>query len=163
MADVGGVVGGDPARVHEHVLAAASNGTTARRTVSYRRIGGSASSRRGGARVALDPRQLRRDPGLVAHVELQQDGGERLDGGGVGQLAGIERAAAGILSTISLTVRTAIGSSPQISTSESIGSPRCPSSLAGRWCRAATTWHPGTAACTWAATLPRGGTSGWNS
>ena len=69
----------------------------------------------------------------------------------------------GMRATISLTVRTAASSSPQISTSESIGSPRWPSSLAGRWWNAATTWQRGTAACTWAATEPRGGTSGWNS
>ena len=69
----------------------------------------------------------------------------------------------GILATISATWVIASWSSLQISTSESIGSPRLPSSLAGRWWKAATTWHAGTAACTCAATEPRGGTSGWNS
>src|SRR4051794_37750637 len=38
-----------------------------------------------------------------------------------------------------------------------------PSSLAGTWWKAAATRDRGTAACTLAATEPRGGTSGWNS
>ena len=44
---------------------------------------------------------------------------------------------------ISLTAWTAAASSPQISTSESIGSSRWPSSVAGRWWNAATTWQRG--------------------
>jgi len=43
--------------------------------------------------VAFDSRQLRRHPGLVAHVELQQHGRERFDRSGVRQLTGVERAA----------------------------------------------------------------------
>ncbi len=95
-----------------------SNGTTAWRAVSYSRIGGrpvsvpslsmavpgqspagaadasATGSGFGGARIAADARQLRRDARLVAHVELQQDRGERLDGRGVRQLTGVERTTA---------------------------------------------------------------------
>ncbi len=35
--------------------------------------------------------------------------------------------------------------------------------MAGTWWNPAATWQRGTAACTLAATEPRGGTSGWNS
>ena len=45
----------------------------------------------------VDSRELGRDAGLVADVELQQDGGKGLDRRGIGQLAGIERPAAGDL------------------------------------------------------------------
>ena len=86
------------------------------------------------------PGELRRDPRLVAHVELQQHRRERLDRGGVRQLAGVERAAAGDAGDdLARRRRPPSGSSPQISTSESIGSPIWPSSVAGRWWKAATT------------------------
>src|SRR5829696_8867437 len=69
----------------------------------------------------------------------------------------------GTLLTISLVSSTAEAWSEQMSTSLSIGSLRSPSSLAGTWWNAAATRHSGTAACTLAATDPRGGTRGWNS
>ena len=58
-----------------------------------------------------------------------------------------------------LAARTASLSSPQMSTSLSIGLSRCPSSFAGRWWTAATTRHSGTAACTSAACTRLSGTS----
>src|ERR687894_2288564 len=69
----------------------------------------------------------------------------------------------GILATISLVSWTADSWSEQMSTSLSMGWRRSPSSLAGTWCRAAATLQCGTAACTLAATEPRGGTNGWYS
>src|SRR5918997_4780858 len=69
----------------------------------------------------------------------------------------------GILATISLVSSTADSWSEQMSTSLSMGWRRSPSSLAGTWCSAAATLQCGTAACTLAATEPRGGTNGWNS
>ena len=108
-----------------------SNGTTSWRAVSYRRIG---IARRSG----LDAGELRRHPGLVADVELQQHGGEGLDRRGVRQLAGVERPAAGDLARRSRDMASvALGWSEQISTSLSIGWSRSPSSLAGRWWNAA--------------------------
>src|SRR5687768_3463320 len=69
-----------------------SNGTMARRDVSYRRRLATVSVLRV-ARIGLDPGQLGRHPGLVPDVELQQHRGEGLDRRGVRQLAGVERAA----------------------------------------------------------------------
>ena len=169
VPEVGGVVRRDAARVHQHVAPRLErhDGLAGRVVQAHRGLGAPRRRSLGGERPAAsraDAGQLRRDPGLVAHVELQQHRRERLDGGGVRQLTGVERSAAGDLGDdLADGGHGDAASSPQISTSESIGSPRCPSSLAGRWWSAATTWQPGTAACTWAATLPRGGTSGWNS
>src|SRR3954471_23799708 len=72
-----------------------SNGTISRFAVSYRRIGLTRCSFRRNDGIELDPRELRRDAGLVAHVELQHHRGERLDRHRVGQLAGVEPSAAG--------------------------------------------------------------------
>ena len=104
VAEVGGVVRRDAARVHEHVTGLERHDGRRRRTGAIA-VGAGRVVRRGiGGRAVtavglgvLDARELRRHPRLVAHVELQQHRGERLDGGGVGQLAGVERPAAGDL------------------------------------------------------------------
>ena len=71
--------------------------------------------------------------------------------------AGVERPQVGDLRD-DLDARVAWPSrwSEQTSTSDSTGWSRSPSSLAGTWWRAAATRQPGTAACTLAATEPRG-------
>ena len=43
--------------------------------------------------LGVDSGELGSDTGLVADVQLEQDGGERLDRHGVGELTGVERAA----------------------------------------------------------------------
>ena len=102
---------------------------------------------------------------LVADVELQQHRGERLDRRWrCDSSPASSGRQPGSCATISLTsldgVRVVASRSAR---RVSIGWSRSPSSLAGRWWNAATTRQPGTAACTCAATEPRGGTSGWNS
>src|SRR5690242_7257950 len=67
-----------------------SNGTTTWRAVSWRRIRECMSIGR-----SVDPGEPRGDSGLVPHVELEQHRRERLDGHGVGELAGVEGATAG--------------------------------------------------------------------
>src|SRR5688572_30398152 len=69
----------------------------------------------------------------------------------------------GTLLTISEVQSVADGWSEQMSTSLMMGWSRSPSSFAGTWWKAAATLQAGTAACTDAATDPRGGTRGWNS
>ena len=64
--------------------------------------------------------------------------------------------------TSSAVASVADGWSEQMSTSLSSMWAMSPSSLAGRWWKAADT-PAGTMACTLAATDPRGGTRGWNS
>ena len=92
VTEVRGVVRRDAARVHRHVRARLErhDGLPGRVVEAHRH-------RPTRAGLSLDAGELRRDPGLVADVELQQHGGEGLDGRGVGQLAGVERAAAGDL------------------------------------------------------------------
>ena len=112
----------------------------------------------------LIPVSFGRDPGLVAHVELQQHGGEGLDRRGVRQLAGVERPAAGDLGDdLADRARPRPGRrrrSARRSRSARRGA-RAPWPAGGG--RRRRPGSSGTAACTWAATLPRGGTSGWNS
>src|SRR5436305_13122841 len=66
-----------------------SNGTTASRAVSYKRIGIGA--------LDVESGQADGSPGLVADVDLQQDGGEGLDRRGGGQGTGVDGAEAGHL------------------------------------------------------------------
>src|SRR6187431_2110546 len=73
-----------------------SNGTIARSAVSYSCIAaliGSrlSRSRLNSPRVPFDSRELRRDTRLVPDVKLEQHGRERLDRGGIGEFAGVER------------------------------------------------------------------------
>ena len=103
--------------------------------------------------------------GLVAHVHPMQHGGERLDRRRRARAARRRAAACrGWPRRARWRPRVASGWSEQISTSHSIGWSRSPSSLArARGGTRRRPAHSGTAACTSAATEPRGGTSGWNS
>ena len=65
-----------------------SKGTTARRAVSYSRIASAPV-------VGVDAREVDGGPALVAAVQAEQHGGERLDRAGGGQGAGVERAQVG--------------------------------------------------------------------
>ncbi len=91
VTEMGGVVRRDAARVHRHLIVGFEWYDGAR--APCRRDAWSAQR----PRVFADSRQLGCDTGLVAHVELQEHSGERLDCGRVRQLAGIERATAGDL------------------------------------------------------------------
>ena len=114
--------------------------------------------------VYVDAGELQRDPGLVPDVQLQQHRREGLDRRGVRQLAGVERAACrGSCATMSHMTSVASGWSEQTSTSLSIGLAEV-TELPGRHVvEGRHHLRSGTAACTLAATEPRGGTSGWNS
>src|SRR5438132_570346 len=69
----------------------------------------------------------------------------------------------GTIETSSAVALVASGWSEHTSTSLSSGRARSASARAGTWWKAAATIASATADCTWAATEPRGGTSGWNS
>ena len=192
VADVGGVVRRDAARVHGDDRARARTarprggpcrtGASARRMPSRVRRrydlrpcrpagrrgapsgGGLHLGERPGRDRLVETGEADGDPGLVADVDLQQHGGERLDGGGVRQLAGVEGPQVRELARRSRwSPRWPAGGRSRRARRTRSGWSRSPSSLAGTWWKAAATHDRGTAACTLAATEPRGGTSGWNS
>src|SRR4249920_1351796 len=97
--------------VYMSTMGPGSKATTSWRAVQYSRIGASSRGAEGAplsliaVRASLrpadpshasfaqvDPGELHPGPRLVAHVQLQQHGGEGLDGGGVGELTGVEGA-----------------------------------------------------------------------
>ena len=167
MAEVRGVVRRDPARVHQHVVVRLErHDRPPRRVVELHRRSRARHSCGGvnSAGVAFDSRELRGDPRLVAHVELQQHRGERLDRRGVGQFAGIERPATGdagddVADGLRPPPDRRRRSARRSRSARRCGRVRSPAGGGTRRRRGTC----GTAACTWAATLPRGGTSGWNS
>ncbi len=154
VAEVGGVVRRDAARVHQHVFGRLEgNHGAARRVVQAHRHDG-----------RPDARQLRRDPRAVAHVELQQHRRERLDRRGVRQLAGVERAAAGDAWPRCPRRRRPPRGRHRRSTRRSrsvrrSGRARWPAGGGTPRRRGCAGSRPARAA----ATDPRGGTSGWNS
>ena len=86
------VVRRDPARVHQHVVVGLEGndrpaGRCRTAAWSARNSFGGGTTTRGSR---LIPVSFGRHAGLVAHVELEQDRGERLDRGGVRQLTGVE-------------------------------------------------------------------------
>ena len=115
-------------------------------------------------RVVCDSCQLRCDTRLVTDVELQQHGGEGLDGRRVRQLTRVEGSATGNPRDDLADRQYRRG---VVATDQHIGIDRlveCPSSVAGRW------WKRGRPHDSVARRpahgpphSPRGGTSGWNS
>ena len=95
VAEVGGVVGRDAARVHGDDRSGLEGHDLLAGGVVQAHDGGHRSGLDCRAAQALMPVSFGRHPGPVADVELQQHGREGLDGRGVGQLAGVERTAAG--------------------------------------------------------------------
>ena len=103
VAEVGGVVGRDAARVHRdrrtglegHHLPTGGAPEAHRRRHPACSAPGDPSP--GSGAGSLMPVNLIGDAGLVVHVELEQDGGEGLDRRGEAELAGVERAHVGDL------------------------------------------------------------------